>query len=138
MDKYKQIPHTADLAEEIYGETLPGLYENAAFAMFDMMADMEGVGPEESMEVSVEAIDKESLLISWLNEILYISYIKRMLFIEFNVTSLEENKLTATIKGQKIPDGANPIKDEIKAATHHDLEIKEADSAYEVTVVFDV
>ncbi len=136
--RYEQMPHTADLAARIYGETLPELYGNAAYAMFDMMADIKDAGAEESVEVSVEAPDGESLLISWLNEVLYISYIKKIIFSEFSISSLTEKKLTGAANGRKIKEGANPLKAEIKAATYHDLEIKKTDKGYEVTVVFDV
>jgi SHS2 domain-containing protein len=136
--RYEQIPHTADLAAKIYGKTLPELYQNAAFAMFDMMADVKDAGAEEPIEVSVEAPDRESLLISWLNELLYIFYIKRIVFSEFSISSLTENKLTGTAKGQKIKEGTNPLKAEIKAATYHDLDIRKTENGYEVTVIFDV
>jgi SHS2 domain-containing protein len=138
MKRYKQIPHTADVAAKIYGGSLPELFENAAFAMFDIMADLENLSSEESIDVHVEAPDKEGLLVSWLNEILYISYIKGILFTEFSIKSLEEKKLTAVAKGEKLGEGTKRIKAEIKAATYHDLEIKRTDKGYEVTIVFDV
>jgi SHS2 domain-containing protein len=106
--------------------------------MFDMMADLKNAGSEESIEVSVEAPDGESLLISWLNEVLYISYIKKIVFSDFSISSLTDKKLTGTAKGRKIKEGTNPLKAEIKAATYHDLNIRETENGYEVTVIFDV
>ena len=138
MKRYEQIPHTADLAAKIYGRNLKELFENAAFAMFDMMADMEGLKAEESVNIEVEASNKEELLVSWLNEILYISYIKGILFPEIQVRDLDENKLIAAAKGQRLEKGGGRIHSEIKAATYHDLEIQKTDGGYEVTVVFDV
>lgn len=138
MKRYEQIPHTADLAAKIYGRSLKELFENAAFAMFDMMADMEGVKAEESVDIEVEALDKEGLLVSWLNEILYVSYIKGILFPEMRVTELDEKKIVATAKGERIGEDTGRLHSEIKAATYHDLEIQKTDEGYEVTVVFDV
>ena len=137
MKKYDQVPHTADLAARIYGRKLSELFENAAFAMFDMMADLEGLIQEEEVEISVEAPDLESLLIFWLNEVLYSSYEKEIFFSEFHIISFHDNGLTATAKGG--PLGLrNRIRNEIKAATFHDVRIEETDDGYEVTVVFDV
>jgi len=138
MRRYNQIQHTADLAAEIYGRNLPELFENAAFAMFDMMADLDGLKAEESVRIKAEGPDQEGLLISWLNELLYTAYIKRIIFTEFRILSLEENNLTAEAKGQKFKEGTNLIKSEIKAATYHDVKIEKTGSGYEVTIVFDV
>jgi SHS2 domain-containing protein len=138
MKRYEQIPHTADLAAKIYGKDLPELFENAAFAMFDMMADLEGLTSEESVDIQVEASDTESLLISWLNEVLYVFFIKQILFNKFSIQSLEEKSLIAIAQGEKLGKTTQRLKAEIKAATYHDLKIKETDGGYEVTVVFDV
>ena len=138
MKRYEQLPHTADLAAKIYGHNIQELFENAAFAMFDMMADLGGIKAQETVKIDVKGPDTESLLVSWLNEILYAAYIKKMLFTEFRVLSLEDNKLSAEAKGGRIKEGAGPVRHEIKAATYHDLEIKESDGECEVTIVFDV
>jgi len=137
MKKYEQIEHTADIAARIYGGTIRELFENAAFAMFDMMGDLDGLLPEETCEVSAEGADKESLLVSWLNELGYRAQSGGMLFFRFEVTALEETALTGVAQGQKIVWGER-CRTEIKAATYHELEIKKTDEGYEVTVVFDV
>ena len=138
MERFEQIPHTADLAARIYGGSLSELFENAAFAMFSLMADLEGLSPKESVNIQAEGPDSEGLLISWLNEVLYVSYIKQILFSEFSVKKMEKGKLQAVARGEKIAADSGRIKAEIKAATHHDLEIKETDSGYEVKIIFDV
>ena len=138
MKRYEQIPHTADIAAKIYGKTIPELFENAAYAMFDMMVDLKEVKDEEAVTLKVEAPDNETLLISWLNELLYYSYSHKILFYEFSVVSLEDNKLTAMAVGKSVGKEIKQINKEIKAATYHDLEIKKISKGYEVTVVFDV
>ena len=136
MKKYKQIEHTADLGATVYGGSLPELFENAAFAMFDMMADLDGVLPEVTVKIDIEEPDGEILLVSWLNEVLYAAYIKGMLFCEFRVISLEGNRLSAEAAGMTMDPGR--IRHEIKAATYHDLKIEKKNGDYEVTIVFDV
>lgn len=135
MKRYEQIPHTADFAARIYGKNIPELFENAAYAMFDMMADLEGAGNDHEETLEAEGVDMETLLVSWLNEALYLSYIKQLIFTEFKVTSFDGTKLTAILKGSR---NEGRITTEIKAATYHDLEITETKEGYEVTVVFDV
>ncbi|MBL7072164.1 MAG: archease [Candidatus Omnitrophica bacterium] len=137
MKNYKQIPHTADVAALIRGNNLPKLFENAAYAMFDLMADLNGLVCTNTQRIEVEASDTESLLIAWLNEVLYAGYKKSVLFYEFNIVSLYNNKLIADVKGQMIEED-DRIKLGIKAATYHDVVIKETIMGYEVAIVFDV
>jgi len=138
MKRYEQVPHTADMAAKIYGKDLARLFENAAFAMFDMMADLEGLEPERSVGLEVEAEDRESLLVSWLNEALYTSYVKGMVFNRIRVKYISDKKLTATLEGAKAGADRSRINTEIKAATYHDIKIEETGEGLTVTVVFDV
>jgi len=137
MKNYKQIPHTADIAALIRGSSLPKLFENSAYAMFDLLADLKGLVCTSTQRIEVKAPDAESLLIAWLNEVLYAAYETHVLFYEFKVVSLYNNKLIVDVKGQKIEED-DRMKLEIKAATHHDIEIKKTIMGYEVAVVFDV
>ena len=43
MKRYEQFPHTADIGVRVFGHDLKELFENAAFAMFDLLADLEGL-----------------------------------------------------------------------------------------------
>ena len=138
MKRYEEVPHTADLAAKIYGKDLEELFANAAYAMFSMIADVEGVELAETVKIGVEAPDTESLLVVWLNELLYAAFSKKMIFCDFKFNILEEERLVAEVKGQKIEKNSEKIYKEIKAATYHDLKIKKTGKGYEVTVVFDV
>lgn len=89
------------------------------------------------MKVNVKALDKEGLLIAWLNELLYISYEKKIFCRDFRITSLKDNELTGEASGGAFPE-KKKRKAEIKAATYHDVKIEKTGTGYEVTVVFDV
>lgn len=138
MKRYEQVPHTADLAVIIYGENLNNLFDNAAFAMFDMMADIKPQKSNQNIKVKVEGPDIEGLLIAWLNELLYLSFYKSLIFNEYNIISIKEAVLEAEVKGYSFLEKENPIKKEIKAATYHDVHIEKKDNIYQVRVVFDV
>jgi SHS2 domain-containing protein len=138
MERYEEVPHTADLAARVFGRDLEGLFANAAFAMFDMMGQSSVVSrpSSEKVNVEVQAPDKESLLISFLNEILYVSYIKKVFLKEFNFLEFSENSLKAVISGCLKGDAR--LKHEIKAATYHDVRIQKTADGYETMIVFDV
>ena len=137
MDKkrYEQIPHTADLAARIYASTLPELFTNTAYAMFDLMTDLETARSSSPVRVMVDAPDIESLLVAWLNELLYLSFDRGLIFHDFNVVDLTEESLTAEASGSE---PGSRLKHEIKAATYHDIDIKKTEEGYEVVIIFDV
>ncbi len=138
MKRYEQIPHTADIAIRVYGKDLKELFINAAFGMFDIIADLEGLKSSVSIEVNLKAPSKEELLVSWLDELLYNFYTKSIIFFEFDVSFLSEEQLMVKAYGRHIGENRNRLKTEIKAATYHDLNIKEGPDGLSIDIVFDV
>jgi SHS2 domain-containing protein len=61
-----------------------------------------------------------------------------LLFKNFKIQSLSQTELKAEVKGEKIDPSRHQILRSIKAATYNQLEIKEREKGWQVTVVFDV
>ncbi len=138
MRPFEIVDHTSDISIKAYGKSLKELFENAAFGMFSILADLEGIKTSTELEIKVEAPDAEELLIEWLDELLYNFYTKHVIFFEFAIKELAEKNLTARVKGRFIGENKNRLKTEIKAATRHDLHITKSEDTYEVQIVFDV
>jgi SHS2 domain-containing protein len=138
MKRYEQFPHTADIGVRVFGKDLKELFENAAFAMFDIIADLEGMTGETAETFEVEAADHEGLLVAWLDELLYIFYTKQLIFYKFHIEQLGEGSLRASVVGRPIAANRNRLKTEIKAATYSDLKINKAADGYSVEIIFDV
>jgi SHS2 domain-containing protein len=138
MRPFEIVNHTADISIKAYGKTLKELFENAATGMFNILAELEGITFSTELEIKAEGLDKEELLIAWLDELLYNFYTKQIIFYEFDITELTDKNLTAKVKGRFIGENKNRLKTEIKAATRHDLRIEKKDDTYEVQIVFDV
>ena len=138
MKRYEQIPHTADIAIRVYGKDLKELFINAAYGMFDIIADLEGLKSSVSIDVNLKAPSKEELLVSWLDELLYNFYTKGIIFFEVDVSFLSEEQLMVKAYGRHVGENRNRLKTEIKAATYHDLNIKEGPDGLSVDIVFDV
>ncbi|MDP3790387.1 MAG: archease [Candidatus Omnitrophota bacterium] len=136
--RFEIVDHTADIAIKAYGSTLKELFQNAALGMFNILADLEGIKPSTEIAVKADGIDKEELLIAWLEELLYNFYTKNIIFSEFNITELTDTDLAAKVKGRFIGENRNRLKTEIKAATRHGLKINKNGDMYEVQIVFDV
>jgi len=136
--KFVVVEHTADIGITVYGKTLEELFANLAYGMFAQITEIEKVNPKEKVEVQIEGYDKESLLVNWLNELLYLSTIRRMFFSEFKLRKIRDNSLSAEIRGQKINPQKHSLHLEIKAATYHNLKITKTEKGYQTTIIFDV
>jgi SHS2 domain-containing protein len=140
---FEEIEHTADWAIRVRGRDLRGLFEAAARGMFSLLVDLAQVAPERELELDLRAIDAETLLVDWLNELLYQSEDKGIAFRDFEIAlidtsmtahGLAEARLQATAVGGRV----HELRRTIKAATFNDLAIRPLDSGYEAEIVFDV
>jgi SHS2 domain-containing protein len=133
-ERFEEIEHTADLAIRAYGRDMKELFANAAYGMFTLMAEPSLEGPAREREVSLEAMDCESLLVDWLNELIYLHEVERETYSQFDIEALSPTKLKAHVTG-----GLTKSKTKaIKAATFHDLAIQETANGFVATIVFDV
>src|SRR3990167_8828409 len=137
MKRYEQFSHTADIGVRAYGKDLSELFANAAFAMFDIIADLDGLKTALTETIRLEAPSAEELLVAWLDELLYRFYTKQIIFSDFEITSLDGKRLEAKAHGRPVGANRNRLKTEIKAATYHDLKIRKTAEGYEVEIVFD-
>ena len=137
MKRFDIIEHTADAGIVAYGAELKEAFANAAYAMFTLIADLEGVGEDVCRQIEVEAGDQEGLLVSWLNELLYLLDVEGILFERFKVMELSETSLKAEGYGERVDKARHSLKAGVKAATYHMLKV-ERDNGYSVQVIFDV
>ena len=138
MKRYEQFPHTADIGIRVFGKDLKELFENAAFGMFDVIADLEGIKASEEENVEVHGAVPEELLIAWLDELLYRFCTKDIIYSKFEIEELSEDRIKAKVSGRPIAANRNRLKTEIKAVTYSGLKIKKTSSGCEVEIIFDV
>src|SRR3989338_5462333 len=100
MKRYEQFPHTADIGLRVFGKDLKELFENAAFAMFDTIADLEGLRGELEESFELQARNAEELLVAWLDELLYNFYTKQIIFFKFDINQISETDIKARTLGK--------------------------------------
>lgn len=137
MGKYRLIDHTADIGISVEGKDLKDLFATSAYAMFSQMFDLDKIKDKETKRVELEGVDLEDLLVRWLNELLFLSG-KGYIFKNFNIENLKETSLRASLKGERIDFRKTSFKQQIKAATYHQLEIKNIGNRWQTTIIFDV
>ncbi|MCK5594482.1 MAG: archease [Candidatus Aenigmarchaeota archaeon] len=138
--KYEFLPHTADAKFTAYGKTREDAFSNAALAMFSVMVEPETVKPVVKKSLKIEAEDIESLLYDWLENLLVLldsenfilSFVDKIVIVEID----DGYSLDAEFTGDTISDDYDLL-GFVKAVTYNDMEIKEKDGVWQITVVVD-
>jgi len=138
MEKYELIDHTADIGIKVRGKSVGELFENAAYAMFDLIADLNRVKKREVLEVEIEGEGMDELLADWLRELLYKFNGERHLLKDFKIEEIDQKSLKARVRGEKLDLSRHSLKMEIKAVTYYGLEIKRTSEGWQAQVIFDV
>lgn len=129
---------TADVGVESAGKDLKEAFGEQAAGMFSIMTDLEAVEPKLAFDVEATGNDLESLLVAWLNELLFIYDTKKVFLGDFEITAFEEDRLKAEVRGEEIDPSRHTLKTEVKAVTYHMLEVRQADGGYVTRVVYDI
>jgi riboflavin kinase/FMN adenylyltransferase len=132
--RFREIEHTADRALHVWGRELADLFVGAARGMYSLMADVEGLVATGWREVRLEALDRETLLVDWLNELLFFTEMEALLFVGFQIEALDDTMLQARVGS--IPGAVTRAT--IKAATFHNLELIRNEDGWFTDLTFDV
>ena len=135
--RFEVIEHTADAGIIGYGSDLKEAFANAAYGMFSLIADLEDLNNDFSRDIDIQAPDREALLVAWLNELVYIFDVDRVILNVFEITGLSDFRLQAKVYGDKIDRSRHELKTAVKAATYHTLAIEERDGV-RIRVILDI
>jgi SHS2 domain-containing protein len=130
---HREVEHTADWELEVWAPDMAGLLEEAACGMYELM----GVEVSEELrchrQVEIAADDREQLLVSFLEELLFIADSEKVAYDGY-MLSLQVGSLVARLEGGSILSRSK----EIKAVTFHQLKIVEKKRGLKTSIVFDV
>lgn len=135
---YEAFEHTADIGLHAYGRTLPELFIHAAQGMESLMVSPEQVHGQVSREVEVEGHDSLSLLIAWLNELIFLFDTEYLLFCQFEIESLTETHLKGRALGEPYDVQRHELSSAIKAVTWHEAAIEQTGDGYKARIIFDI
>jgi SHS2 domain-containing protein len=135
--KYETFDHEADIGIRGFGGSMEEAFENAARALYSVMVNINKVTPKDKKVITVSAPDLELLLIEWLNTLLSLSDIDRMVFSKFEVKIIGTS-LTGIAWGEALDRGRHEAHVEVKGATFHMLSVKGQDGRFVAQCVVDV
>ncbi len=138
MEKeFEIVDHTADVGIIAYGADMNQAFANAAKGLFSLITELDDVEEVLHRDIELTAPDQESLLVEWLNELIYLFDAENMLFKRFDVTQLSQTHLKARSYGHEVDSSKHKIKTGVKAATYHMLKIEKGNGS-KVQVLFDI
>ncbi len=135
---FEIVEHTADVGIVAYGRDVAELFANAALALFSLITDVGTIEQKLQLNVEISGEDTDSLLVEWLNELIYTFDVKRMVFGRFDISEMAGNRLEAVCYGEKIDPSKHRLKLGVKAATYHMLQLDRNGDGYRARVILDV
>ncbi len=135
---YKLIDHTADFGIHVLGTDPKDLFQNAARAMFEQIAEIEALAGTEAVAIHLTGKDWPDLMVNWLRELLYYWHVKGLLLGDAQIQLISDRKLLAQTNFDPYVPDRHVIKREIKAVTYHQIQVKRGAEGWESKIIFDV
>jgi SHS2 domain-containing protein len=127
MKKFENLEHTADLKLRAFGQTKEDLFANMAIGMFANICPEANKLKNQPVEmtIKIKAHDLSSLLIDFLNELLYLSDINNQIYDRYDLAILQLPDKTWLVEGVAYGYNISGLDYEIKAVTYNDLKVEE-------------
>lgn len=133
---YTEMEHTAEIGLRIQAESPAALYACAARAMFSLLRTQPDTeAPPISRPLEINAADAESLLVDWLNELLFLYETTGAIYVNCRITHWSPTRLEAEAIG--FPPRDAPTL-HIKAVTYHQLRIAQSEDRWSAEVYLDI
>ena len=139
MKKFKYLEDVAiaDICFEAYGKTLNEVFENSAYAFFDMTANPKTIQTKITKEITLKNNDQQNLLYDFLSELIFLKDSEQLIFKNVKVT-IKNNQLKAILEGDKINPEKHELRNDIKAVTMHLFKLEKTKTGYLARVVVDI
>ena len=132
------VAHTSDIGVCIHGGDMKELLVNAARALYSILLRTTTLTERLERVIAVDSPDGETLLIDWLNELIYLFDAERLAFSRFEVEELTKCRLQIRCFGESIDTARHEVVRDVKAATYHNAHIHCGDDGYSAQVILDV
>lgn len=132
----------ADVAFDAWAKTLEGLFQDAAQATVQVMAEnLDGIRRTQTVEVTLTQENEEMLLFDFLNELIFYKDARRLLLLPAELTILRKEsgvELRGTLQGEEINPARHELSTDVKAVTMLRYLVEETEEGWRATVVLDV
>lgn len=130
---YTLIDHTADIGMRVCASSLPGLFEEAANALCDILGGRTDIHTD-LIPIACEGVDEADLLVRWLQEVLFLVEVRGFRFNGACVDTVSKTRVKGSLEGAFLQ---TPLETEIKAVTYHNLTIERIDNDFVASIILD-
>ena len=135
---FEILEHTADIGFRVEAKTAAGLFEAAAEALASLAIENTGIEGREAWTLEAAGADDESLLVNWLNEVLWLLDGKRLALVRFEVARAGEGRAIGTAWGEPFDPARHRVRLTIKGVTYHQLEVRREEEGWHAQVFLDI
>ena len=136
--RFEILEHPADIGFRAYGATAGELFANAALALVSIASETERVEPRQEYGLAAEGAEYESLLVAWLEEVLFWFDGRRIAFREFRVGEIGPTRVAGSGLGEPRDAARHQAKLIVKAVTWHQLRVAQQAGGWVAEVYLDI
>lgn len=135
--KYRILKRSSDLAIKVFGKSQEELFGNSAYALFDLMTDMDKVRVQDRLPLEVEGVDRDDLMVNWMRELLYLYQGSGYLLKEFRFNDVKDDRVRGEVAGEKFDPDRHEIKREIGSVAYHQSRMERTGDRWTAQVIFE-
>jgi len=134
---YTVIDVSGDIGLRAEGANLEECFINAGLGLYSLITDLDQINQKQQIEIELTENSIEDLLVSFLNELIFqfdaYGFIGKAIDLK-----IEGNLLKARILGETFNPEKYARKLLVKAATYHNLVIKQKNNHWIAEIIFDI
>jgi SHS2 domain-containing protein len=138
----RMFDHTADVGFELGAPTLEDMFEEALRALLMTLFERPPEKGESEHSVQLTAPDLETLLVRWINELVFLvqgdGFVPIHAVVQIEESGGEGFSLEASLTGAPLDLEGNSWLGEIKSATFHGLDVRQDGEDWRARVILDV
>ena len=135
---YEYFDVEADVGVRAWGARVEDAFAQAALGAFALLVEPADVTAREQREVRAQGESDESLLVTWINECLYVHEIEGFVVRHVEVDTLAGGVVHGVLSGEEFDPARHRPGTVVKAATFHAVRVVRETTRVEVSVILDV
>lgn len=138
LKRYRILARSSDLAIKVFGKSQEELFANSAFALFDLMTDVDKIEAQDRLPLEVEGVDRDDLMVNWMRELLYLYQGSGYLLKEFKVLEAKETYVRGEVSGEKYDPDRHEIQREFRSVVFHQSRMEKTGDQWTAQVIFEL
>ena len=134
---YRVIDVAGDVGLRVEGRTLEECFVNAGLGLYSLITDLDQIKQKKQIEIEISEESLDNLLVSFLNELIFnfdaYGFIGNTIELK-----IEKNSLKAKVQGETFDPEKHERRLLVKAATYHNLILKQENTHWIAEIIFDI